>query len=290
MSEPAATAPLRVVDALQRTADFLRERGVESARLDAELIFAHVLGLSRLEVYLAHDRPLNDEERSRARALVAERGKRVPLPHLLGTRDFHALTLEITPDVFIPSPDTEALVDTLIAHAAQLPDGEIADIGTGSGAIAVSLAHAMADRRFLATDCSAEALAVAGRNADRHGVTNRVRLTEGDLFAGESGPFAAVVSNPPYIAETDRMALPPEVLHQPAVALFGGGDGLDVYRRLIPPAVERLLPGGLLLLEVGAGQAPTVTKMLQAAGLHSVVTRPDLAGIARVVLGQMPGP
>jgi release factor glutamine methyltransferase len=280
--------PLTVGESLRLGAAYLAERGITSARLEADLILAHVLGLTRLQLYLAFERPLTGDERARARALMARRAKREPLAYLTGERECFSLALEITPDVFIPCAETELLIETVIDldRKGEIPGGEILDIGTGSGCIAVALAKWLPGRRFVATDVSAKAIEVAKRNASRHGISERVTFLEGDLNAGRTGPFAAVVSNPPYVADSDRSSLAPEVLAEPPEALFAGPDGLEVIRRIIAAAPEILTPGGRLLLEVGLGQADAVGSLMNAAGLVEIQRLRDLAGVERAVIGK----
>ena len=289
MSEASAPSTLSVVEALRRAAARLAERGVTAARLEAELMLAHVIGLTRLELYLHFDRPLSQDERAAMRRLLAERGRGVPLAYLTGRREFFSLEFEVSPAVMVPRPETELLVETVLGleRDERLPAGEILDVGTGAGAIAVSLAHQLPDRRVVATDISPDALAVAARNAGRHGVTGRVTFIEGDLNAGQTGPFAAVVSNPPYIAEGERGSLPPEVLAEPPLALFAGEAGLAVIRRLIGTCPGLLVPGGWLVLEVGAGQSSEVERLMRDEGhLVEMVVGRDLAGVERMVTGR----
>ncbi len=284
-----SAAQVTVVEAIRGGADYLTARGVASARLDAELILAHTLGLTRLDLYLAFERPLTEEERDRARTLLARRGKREPLAHLTGEREFFSLAFEVTPATLIPRPETERLVEQTIAldREGALPEGDLLDVGTGSGCIAVALAHALPARRVTATETSADALKIARRNAARHGVTARVNFAPGDLAAGQRGPFAAVVSNPPYIAAGDRASLAPEVRAEPEAALFAGTDGLDIIRRLVATTPDLLAPRGWLLLEIGAGQAREVERLMDAAGFREITIHRDLAGIERVIQGMM---
>jgi release factor glutamine methyltransferase len=291
VSGASAPSTLSVIEALRRAAAHLAERGITAARLEAELMLAHVLGLTRLELYLHFDRPLSQDERSAMRRLLTERGRGVPLAYLTGKREFFSLEFEVSSAVMVPRPETELLVEAVLGleRDERLPAGEILDVGTGAGAIAVALAHRLPARRVVATDISPDALAVAARNARRHGIAGRVTFTEGDLNAGQTGPFAAVVSNPPYIAEGDRGTLPPEVLAEPPLALFAGEAGLTVIRRLIGTCPGLLAPGGWLLLEVGAGQAGEVERLMRDEGrLVEMVVGRDLAGIERMVAGQLP--
>jgi release factor glutamine methyltransferase len=278
--------PLTIAEVLRLSAEYLREHGVESARLDAELLLSRILRLSRLDLYLAFDRPLSDEERDQMRTLLARRGRREPLAHITGEREFFSRVFEVSPDALIPRPETERIVERLLERegGGDLPPGPILDIGAGSGAIAVTLACEMPERSVVATDISAAALAVARRNAERHGVTERVALQETDLAKGLAGPFAAIVSNPPYVADGERDSLAPEVLREPECALFAGADGFAVIRRLVEETPPLLSPGGALLIEVGAGQAGEVMRMIRNRGeCDAIAALSDLAGIERVV-------
>lgn len=282
--------------------DHMRERGIENARLEAELLLASVLGVSRLDLYLQHDRPLDGEEVDRFRELVRRRLRREPLQYILGEVHFRELVLEVDPRVLIPRPETEVLVGEVLAWAERrgaaggIPaDGLSAlDIGTGSGAIILSLAREGPFGKLVATDVSADALAVARGNAERCGVAERVEFREGSLWEpltrGER--FDVVVSNPPYIAESEREELQPEVLEwEPETALFAPGDGLAVLAALITGAPSHLEPGGLLALEMGADQADAVVGLVRGAGVYGEprIVR-DLAGRDRIVLAELVEP
>lgn len=264
------------------TKEFLASRGVENARLEAEWLLCAVTGLDRVGLYLNFEKPLDAEELAAYRAMVARRGRREPLQHILGTQEFCGLEFEVTPDVLIPRHDTEVLVTEALAR---MPEAQsILDIGTGSGCIAVALAHRLPGASVTALDISEAALMVARRNAGRNGVT--IEFLQGSLFEPVAGrQFDLIVSNPPYIPSSDIETLEPEVRDfDPRGALDGGPDGLDVYRSLIPAAATVLSPGGLLLLEVGLGQAADVVQMFRAAGSYDEpISASDGAGIERVV-------
>jgi release factor glutamine methyltransferase len=289
------TAPVEswtVLDLILWSADYLADKGVESSRLDAEHLLAHVVGVARLGLYLQFDRPLTSEELDGFRPLLRRRAQREPLQYIVGRQPFRELDLEVTPAVLIPRPETEVLVDVVLEWAAGR-HGEpmtAVDIGTGSGAIALSLAFEGAFASVLATDVDEEALRVAGRNRDAAGLTGRVELRHGPLFEplrpGER--FDVIVSNPPYVAESEAETLQPEVADwEPRGALFGGEDGLDVLRELVLGARDALKPGGMLALEVGAGQADTVARMMEDAdGYDDVRVRRDYAGKQRIVSGR----
>lgn len=269
---------------------------MESPRLEAELLLAHGLGLRRLDLYLQHDRPVSAAERERLRGLVTERGRGVPLAYLTGEREFFSLGFEVSPDVLIPRPETEHVVEAAQAHLLGREGAAFADVGTGSGCIAVAVLHGLPAVRGHAVDLSPAALAVAARNAARHGVAERLVLHVGDLLAplrggADWGRLAAVLSNPPYIVRGDPTVAPDVAAHEPAQALYvEGADPLAVVRRLAEQALEALAPGGLLAVEVGAGSAAEAQAHLARLGYAAVRALRDLAGIERVVLGVRPGP
>jgi release factor glutamine methyltransferase len=291
--ESATGQALTARQALALGARRLALAGVASPQLDMSLLLARVLGVDRLGVYVDLDRPLIDAERDEARALLTRRIRREPMAYILGEKEFFGLTLEVGPDVLVPRPETEHLVEAAIAwlqaERQRRPEPLAADVGTGSGAIALAVALHCPWSRWIATDLSPAALAVARRNAERHGVQGRVEFRQGDLLA-PLGPQAgegldAILSNPPYVAEADRATLEPDVAQwEPAGALFGGLDGLDALRALAGGAAALLKPGGLLLLECGRDQAPAVGALLAAtAAFESIGALRDLAGIERVV-------
>lgn len=282
-----------VLSMLLWSADYLAAKGVERARLDAEHLLAHALGLRRLDLYLQHDRPLEPEEREAFRPLLKRRAAREPLQYVLGRQPFRELDLVVDPRVLIPRPETEVLVGAVLERvggwAAEGEERalEALDVGTGSGAIALSLAREGPFARVVATDASPEALEVARINRAEAGLQDRVELRAGAGWdpLGTEERFDVVVSNPPYVAESERSALQPEVVGwEPEGALFAGPDGLDVLRVLVAGAPDRLRGGGLLALEVGAGQARGVARMLEEDGRWVEITiGRDLAGKERIV-------
>lgn len=288
-----------VLELLRWTTDYFQKSGIESARLDAELLLAHALETPRLRLYIDHEKPVLPGERDRFRALVRRRAQeRVPVSILLGEREFWSLVFKVTPDVLTPRPDTETLVEAALSKLkgprASGPNGErpwrILDLGTGSGAIALSLASERPEAEIVATDLSEAALQIAKENADRLPHGERVRFLQGDLFDPVSKErFDLVVSNPPYVARRDAKSLPPELAHEPEMALFAGEDGLDVIRRLVAGAGERLTAGGWLLIELSPEQAVKVEALLAGAGFVEVERRFDLARRPRVVGGRRPG-
>ncbi|MFT5459703.1 MAG: release factor glutamine methyltransferase [Myxococcota bacterium] len=279
-----------LVDVLTRTERWFRERGIPSPRFEAELILAHVLGMKRLELYLAHDRPLDEADLERLRAVVARRGRREPLAWILGSVGFHTIELEIGPGVLVPRPDTETLVDAALELIAEADDPVyVADIGSGSGAVGLAIAAVRPGVRVFAVDASPEALDCTRRNVAKLGLDKRVAVLRGDLLAPIPPDRRVdwIVSNPPYIPSRQLPTLQPEVSRwEPRLALDGGRDGLAVYRKLVPAAARRAARG--VLVEVGAGQAGQVSELFRRAGLVRIQTWPDLAGIPRVVGGHTP--
>jgi release factor glutamine methyltransferase len=273
-----------VLKVLQWTAGYLKDKEVENARLDAELLLAEVLDLDRIGLYLNYDRPLNAVELNAFRQMVGRRSRREPLQYILGRTEFWSLPFAVNPAVLIPRSDTEILVEEALARAPA--EGMILDVGTGSGAIAVALAHELAGARLVAIDISAAALRVAEENAQHNGVAGRIDFRQLDLAGLPPGPFDLIVANPPYIPTADLAGLMPEVRDfEPAMALGGGSDGLDCYRLLAEQAAGHLVPGGWLLVEVGIGQASPVRELFEQVGLREVFCRDDYGGIPRVVGG-----
>lgn len=285
-----------VREALQAGERVLRRAGVESARLDAELLLGNALAAERKELYLKPDRPLDEDARRRFEDLLLRRGGREPLAYILGEKEFWSLDFVVTPDVLVPRPETELLVETGLNILARRRAGaRVLELGTGSGAVAVSLAKERSDLAIHATDLSPAALKIARLNATRHGVAPRIGFLAGDLFEpvrGAKAGFELVVFNPPYIAAHEMDHLPPEVREwEPKPALFGGVDGLDFYRRIVREAPLHLVEEGVVALEIGAGMAQAVAAVFADAGRYktSVVHR-DLAGRDRVVTAQLRSP
>jgi release factor glutamine methyltransferase len=238
---------------------------------------------------LAHlDDKLGYEWAEQYIALLEKRFKGEPIQYILGEAEFYRLPFRVTPDVLIPRPETEHVVEKVLELAKSYASLRIVDVGTGSGAIAVTLAHELTDAVVTATDFSAGALSVARENAARNGEAVRIRFVEGDLLEPVAQEqFDIVVSNPPYVPEADRESLAVEVRdYEPGQALFAGADGLDVYRRLIPQAFAALVRGGYLVLEIGQGQEPPVGALLGEAGFEKIEFTADLQGIPRVACAQ----
>lgn len=276
-----------VLKLLRWTADYFKGRGIDSPRLDAELLLADLLQMDRVGLYLNYERPLENGELAAFRERVRRRAGCEPLAYILGHTEFWSLPLKVSPEVLIPRPDTELLVE----EALKRLNGpvRILDVGTGSGALAVALAYERPEWQVTAFDISVAALAVAAENSRGNGVAERITFIEGDLAALPDGPFDLIVANPPYIPAADLAGLMPDVRDfEPRLALDGGVDGLDAYRALAGQAARVLANGGWLLVEVGIGQAAAVQELFGQAGLAEVFASRDLAGIERVVGGRRP--
>lgn len=274
----------------------LKRGGSDSPRLDAELILAWVIGRDRLFLYAHPDYNITKHQRGKYLQLIRQRLKGKPVGYIIGSREFMGLEFEVNPSVLIPRPDTEVLVEAAVEWINHLPDKRTSalDIGTGSGAIAVSLAKYCAGLRVKAVDVSDRALEVAASNAKRHGVRNRIEFIKGDMFRsleGSSESFNLIVSNPPYISQLGMDRLQREVRFEPRNALYGGPDGLEFYREIAVRAVDYLKKGGLLAVEIGYDQAPAVLDIFRKARAYTDmdVIR-DLAGEDRVVLATVSGP
>jgi release factor glutamine methyltransferase len=272
---------LKLLELLDKTAAYFAKQGVASPRLQIESLLAHVLKLPRMQLYLQFERIVNPAELDALRPLVKRRAEGEPLQHILGETGFCGLTLACSPAALVPRPETEVLVDLAAATLAPLPPGHLVDVGTGTGAIALALARALPAWKISATDVSPDALALARRNAAAQEGGERVEFTEADLL-GTIQPDA-VIANLPYLTDAEMDALPPEVRHDPALALRGGPDGLDLVRRLIatlPPSVHTVA------LELGVGQADTVAGLLDGAGFNTIRKASDLSERERFVIAR----
>lgn len=265
-------------------------RGVEklrafpSGRRDAQLLLLRLLQRDGAWLLAHPEATLNDEQARRYDDWLARRERREPVQYIVGEQEFYGLALRVTPDVLIPRPETEHLVEAALTRAPRDRAIRICDVGTGSGAIAIALAHHLPLAEVTAVDKSAEALAVARANAERHGVAGRVRLLPSDLLGAVRGErFDMIVSNPPYVANSELLEAQVR-LYEPQQALYAGPTGLEVYRRLIPAAKQALVDGGWLLLEIGHGQRDAVSALL--VGWDAVAFLDDLQGIPRVAIAR----
>jgi len=284
-------APWTILKLIRWTDERFRKEGLNTPRLDAEVLLAETLGTDRVGLYTHFDQPLHPEELARFKKLLQRRLQREPVAYIIGQQEFWSLTFNVTPDVLIPRPETEILVAEalkVLSSFSRTWGGtlRILEMGTGSGAISVALARELPSASLVATDLSAKALAVARKNASCLGVGERIQFLQGDLFAPLEGQsaFEVIITNPPYIAEDDFPSLPPEVREfEPRLALDGGSEGLNFFRRALPRVGEFLRPEGWFLAEIGAGQDQSVIKIAQENPiLDSFDFVPDLARIRRV--------
>ena len=283
-----------VLEVLQSTTAYFKKRDIQSPRLNAEHLLAHTLKRKRIELYLEFERPLAETELAPLRELVRRRGLGEPLQHLLGTVEFAGRVFLCDKRALVPRPETEELIERVIQatinseclrnRGDQPPT--ILDVGTGSGVIALTLAAQFPDAEVNAVDISDDALALARENAVRLDLDGRVRFAKGNLLAEIEGAFDLIVANLPYVATGDRAALSREVLHDPAVALFGGERGDELLRQLISVARDHMRPGGMLALEVGIGQADNLASFLAEKNYHDIASIRDYCGVTRFLFGR----
>lgn len=287
---PGPAEPWTVLRLLRWSGGYLEDRGVEGGRLEAEHLLAEALDTERLRLYLEFDRPLTPEELDAYRPLLLRRARREPLQHVVGYTRFREVELRTDARAMIPRPETEILVGAVLEWVERREMEEVAgvDVGTGTGAIALSLLREGPFRRIVATDRSEEALSLARENAERLGATDQVAFRRGDLFGalGEAERFDVVVSNPPYVARGDAADLEPEVREwEPEDALFAGPEGTEVVAALVSGAPSHLRPGGLLALEIGAEQGERARELVRGRGAYEEPEiRRDLAGRERILL------
>jgi len=275
-----ATTMMSLLEVLKGASEFLGKQGVESPRLNAEHLLAHVMGLKRMDLYLQFDRPLGEKERGPLRDLVRQRGTGIPLQHLLGTVEFCGKTFKSDARALIPRPETELLVERALTYPAP---ASILDVATGSGVIALSLALGRPESSVTATDISPEALSLAKENAILLSI-DRIAFHEVDLLPPpEAGTFDLITANLPYIPAAEIAGLSREVSHDPFLALDGGPEGLDLIVRLAPLALERLTSGGHLLLEIGIDQSEAVMACLAGHNYRDIKALPDYQGIPRFI-------
>jgi release factor glutamine methyltransferase len=277
---------LNVLEVVKKTSEFFASKGIESPRLNAELIVGHALGLPRMKLYLEFERPLTEGELTTVRELVRRRGRREPLQYIVGFTDFSGLRLKTDRRALIPRPETEYFVESVVERCATAPF-RILDLGTGGGAIALALARAFPEARVTAVDASADALALAAENAELTGLGGRVAFVESDWFEGlpADGTFDLIASNPPYLSEAETAASSPEVQgHEPAQALASGPEGFDAIALIISGSAGALSPTGMLALETGIGHHASAAAAAQAAGFSRTESLRDLAGRDRFFL------
>lgn len=270
---------------VQLTKQYFQERGIENPRLDAEVLLCHVMNLERIDLYVRFDQPLEEWELSSYRDLVRRRSSGEPIAYLLGEKEFMGHLFKVSPAVLIPRPDTEILVEAAVNRLAEYPEPRFLDIGVGSGAILLSVLKAIPYAKGIGVDLSPDALLIAKENAITLGVSHRAGFLLGDTLApiGDR-KVQGILSNPPYIPTSDMRTLQKEVQLEPKLALDGGGDGLNIYRKLLLDGKNYLLPGGFLMMEMGIHQAEPVTKIaLEMGWIELESPRKDYGGIERVV-------
>jgi len=285
---PGLKSGVSVSEALHHVAQFFRTNGIEEAEADARALIGHALHLDRARLIAQSDRVLESREVTVISALATRRLRREPVSRILGQKEFWSLPISVTPDVLVPRPETETVVeaalDFVMRSGLRLEKLRILDIGTGSGALLVALLNELPNAAGTGTDVSSAALDVARANAARCRVASRCNFVVCNIANGVEGPFDLIVSNPPYIAHDEIVTLAPEVRdYDPQVALDGGRDGLDVYRAIAGDAKRILAPGGRLFVELGVGQDQRVRALFTEAGLSPGTPRKDLAGISRVL-------
>jgi release factor glutamine methyltransferase len=265
--------------------DDFSARGMDSPRLDAELLAAHALGIDRVRLYMDLERPLVNAELEGIRELVRRRRKREPIAYILGRREFYGLSMKVSPAVLIPRPETELLVERALLVLPEDGPSRVLDVCTGSGCVAVAIAKERPLAIVVASDLSPEALEIARANVEAHQVTDRVRIVQGDLFAALAGeaPFDVITANPPYLRPSELAECAPDVKDfEPTMALVAEHEGFLLIERLAAESAAHLVPGGRILVEVGAGQAPRARALFSERGFTVEVHR-DLAGIERTI-------
>ena len=275
-----------LLEIIKKTTDFFAAKGVESARLNAETIIGHALGLKRMQLYLQFERPLSEAELEKIRPLVRRRGQREPLQYIVGMTEFHGVKLKVDHRALIPRPETELLVESVRVACAE-PPARVLDLGTGSGAIALALATIFPAAAVTAVDTSEEALMLARENAVATGVGERVTFVRSDWFGGLPAElrFELIVANPPYLSAEETAQTTPEVRnHEPAAALTSADAGLADLRKIISAARGFLVPGGLIALETGIAQHAALLPLVREAGFGRTESRQDLTGRDRFVL------
>ena len=277
------TTVLETIDGGTR---YLEKRGIEDARRNMQMLVAHGLGCTRMDLYLQFDRPLDESQLVPLREMLKRRGEGIPLQHLLGSVWFHNREFQTDARALIPRPETEELAEWILRQDLP-PEARVLDMGCGSGVLGLTLAAERPGWSLTLADLSPDALALARENAAALALSN-AQWVESDLFSAISGDFDAIVANLPYVPESERASLSREVLHDPPLALFGGADGLDVIRRFVPAAFGRLRPGGWIALEIGHDQASQVAARLETSGFAAVEVLKDLSGVPRFPIARRP--
>ena len=285
--DQSAAPPWTILKTLQWTAGYFRKHRIENPRSEAEILLAHTLDCQRIDLYLHHDKPLQTQELSRFKNLIRRRTLREPVAYIIGTKEFWSLVFEVTPDVLIPRPETEGLIEAALTHCPENTAVRVLELGTGSGIISVVLAHERSLWKFWATDLSSNAIEIARKNAHRHAVDDRIAFVVGHWFdaIADTARFDLIVSNPPYVVSDEISSLEPDVYqYEPTLALDGGTDGLTDIALIIQSAGRYLKPGGNLFLEIGYDQGTVVNELGQACrDYDQVVIEKDYSGHDRLV-------
>ncbi len=274
-----------VRELLQLTIEFLLKKNIATPRLDAELLLSHALSMNRVSLYCSFDRPVSETETSVFRDMIRRRLAYEPVAYILGKKEFYGIEFRVNPSVLIPRPDTETLVEAALNWLKANKGAKVFDIGTGSGAIAITLAIKNPFCSITAGDIAPGAIETAQENAKTHGVDHRVDFVTGELFAGQDGPYDLIVSNPPYISPDAKDTLAPDILdHEPGIALFAGNEGLGVIENIIEKASIRLNRGGALMMEIGHDQKEKIYNLVKDLGVfRKTHFENDLAGISRII-------
>jgi release factor glutamine methyltransferase len=275
-----------VLETIDGGTRYLEKRGIEDARRNMQIMVAHQLACTRMQLYTQFDRPLGESELVPLREMLKRRGEGVPLQHVLGVVSFHHRDFKSDARALIPRPETEELAEWILSMSMG-DDLKVLDMGCGSGVLGLTLAAERPTWHVTLADVSEDALTLAKENASALGIGN-ARLLRSDLFSAVEGEFDGIVANLPYVPESERTSLSLEVMHDPALALFGGDDGLDVIRRFIPEAFRRLKPGGWMVLEIGHDQASQVEEILRSSGFADIEVKTDLSGVARFPFARRP--
>jgi len=281
---------LNIKEVLVNTEEYFQKNGIESARLDAEVLLAELLDMERIKLYVNFDYPLNDEEISQYREMIKKRAQHIPVAYIIGHKEFMSLDFYVNKNVLLPRPETEILVEYLIDcfQEKEMDTVNIVEVGTGSGAIMVSLGNYLDNARILGVEIEEGALEVTRKNIERFSLDDRLKVTKGDLLKPlikrEIKNVDLVVSNPPYISEEEMDKLPPEVKKEPAKALYGGRAGLDIYKDLIPQSRQVLKDNGMLALEIGYQQAEAVKNILVENNFKDIDVRKDYADKDRFII------
>ncbi|MGC1322530.1 MAG: peptide chain release factor N(5)-glutamine methyltransferase [Candidatus Udaeobacter sp.] len=278
---------MTVLEVLQSTTGYFQKRKIDSPRLNAEHLLAHVLGRKRMELYLDFERRLLESELAPLRELVKRRGSGEPLQHLLGTVEFCGLSFRCDKRALVPRPETEQLVELLISHVKpETASSRMVDVGTGSGVIALTLAAEFPKAEIVGVDISEDALMLARGNAERLSLVDRVRFLQSNFLESVQPDFDVIVANLPYVSTEDRPNLSREVLHDPEVALFAGARGDELMKQLIAQAPSWLRPGGMLAMEIGIGQSETLVAALAEKNYRDIWTEKDYSGVIRFLFAR----